>query len=424
VDQVMSAIGHFFPDASSSTRLKKHFFGVGGYFSPLANGESLVLRALVTHPAGEAVSEDTALIRSRAALLTHSDDQSAVRIAIEASNIGNERAKEFLDGFADGLHLKPYLVPQLSLSFVLDLIKKHPTLLGSPDVWIGPSERQLALASHIPPIPNTAAFCVELTRAILVATAWPALSSVLARCGYEAVRTVTEWIDNVPGSKVSVPDLVSNSLHEQRLLLPQILSREEVGARVLRIISSIVDPRIESIRSLGPATWRALASSEVALVSAAAQVRSDTFLLSLGLAVSESQEGDVELVRTGFSTVYNAARDDRLDEEIWRYIDPYLPWYLVTWDRCARLIRGVVHLFVDRRWPASEFVATFRTDEQFRRALEEAERTTTGTRYIRQMCGCLREGSIIVDELHEKILKPYCNRMSTRSNPKKSRPNW
>jgi len=79
-------------------------------------------------------------------------------------------------------------------------------------------------------------------------------------------------------------------------------------------------------------------------------------------------------------------------------------------DRCVRLIRGVVRLFLERQWPASEFLSTFLTAEQFQRAIEEADRTRTGSRYIKWMCDLTTSDSETVDEVHAQILARYCTR--------------
>jgi len=108
--------------------------------------------------------------------------------------------------------------------------------------------------------------------------------------------------------------------------------------------------------------------------------------------------------------VYDAARTSRLDDEVWHFLEPYLPWYLATWDRCARLIRGVVRLFVDRHWPASEFLATYAVGEQLTRALEEADRSGGGRRYIKKMRKLIAIGSLGVDKTHLEAVKEYWSR--------------
>jgi hypothetical protein len=288
---------------------------------------------------------------------------------------------------------------------VFDLIKQHPRLLTAPELWIGSLELQLALASHLPSVMDESVPGAELTQAILRANAWPALSSVLARYGSEAVQTVLAWVDDVQETEVSVPDLVSSALYEQRHLLIDIVKLQRLSPRALCLISSILDPRNEAVKLLGTWAWRSLAATQVRLTAPDAQLRSDAFLLSLGFSLSEF--GDVELVRKGFSSIYSAARDNFLNDEVWRYVEPYLPWYLVTWDRCARLVRGAVRLFLDRGWPVYEFVATFQTEEQFRRALMEAEGSARGYRFIVEMCGLLNRGLITVDAIHEQALRPY-----------------
>ncbi len=75
------------------------------------------------------------------------------------------------------------------------------------------------------------------------------------------------------------------------------------------------------------------------------------------------------MARESFSSIYWAAREQRLPWDLWKRLEAQLPWHLFEWDRCTRLIEGLAMRFVHRSWPASEFVNTFRTDEEFDRAV-------------------------------------------------------
>lgn len=405
VEQVLSATAHFFPETDSSKRLKAEFFGIGGTFSQTPGGEALALQALVTHPAAGSIPEDTAAIKQRAQSLATSGDERAIQIAMTAPKIGGIRAAQYLDGFAAGIRAKPEILPRLSLSLTFDLLKRHPALLTLSELWKASADQQLAIAAHMSSLHDLSEFGKQITEAVLIANAWPPLATVLAQFGYEAVTATLEWIDAIPKNELSLPEQFFWALGEQRDLLTEVVRQRPVGARALRVISALLDPRADNVRALGTRVWMRVVGQDIRLASVNADLRSRTFLLSLGLSLPGN--GNVQLVREGFSTVYDAALSGGLDDELWSYVEPYLPWYLVTWDRCARLIRGVVRLFVDRQWPASEFLSTFRTGEQFRRALEEADRTYRGSRYINGICELSRAGSLTTDTLHAEALDQY-----------------
>jgi hypothetical protein len=159
VDQVLAAASHFFPEASSSPRLKAEFFGVGGSFSQVpGQGEPSVLMALVTHPAASSIPRDIAAIEQRASSLVNVDPESALGIASAASNIGGVRGEQYLDGFAAGVRSKPKILHELPLSLTFDLLKRLPSLLASPEAWQGTVDYQLAVASHISSLNVTGEF--------------------------------------------------------------------------------------------------------------------------------------------------------------------------------------------------------------------------------------------------------------------------
>jgi hypothetical protein len=416
VEQVLSATSHFFPEADSSKRLKAEFFGVGGTFGQIPHrGESLVLRALVTHPAAGSIPAETAAIEQRAAALVSSDDKSAIEIATVASSIGGIRAQQYLDGFATGVGASPELLHRLSSSLTFSLLKRRPSLLTSPELWRGSTDHQLAIAAYVSSLHDLREYGRKITEAVLTANAWPSLASVLAQFGCEAVSAILEWIDAIPQTALSLPEPVFEALAEQRHVVTEVIQQKQIGARALRVVSAFLDPRADRVRALGTKVWVGVVGSETHLASVKAELRSRAFVLSIGLSLAG--EGDVQLVREGFSAVYDAARDSCLDDEIWSFVEPYLPWYLVIWDRCARLIRGVVRLFLDRQWPASEFIDTFQTAEQFHRALEEADMTRRGSRYIRGICDLISAGSLTVDHLRAEALKRYCHSSGDEDSP-------
>src|SRR6267154_1293036 len=54
---------------------------------------------------------------------------------------------------------------------------------------------------------------------------------------------------------------------------------------------------------------------------------------------------------------------------------------VVTWDRCARLTRGVVHQFLRRKWPASAFTLCCLKRHTFTAQTHHAYRISTSCRF-------------------------------------------
>lgn len=407
-EQTLSAVAHFFPDADSATRLKGEFFAAGGTLTRGSGGESLVLQTLVTHPGAGCIAEDTADIEQRARVLVSSDEEIAIRIAVAALNVGGPRAARYLNGFVAGVGSKPELLRGMSSRLKSELLDRQPALLAAPEIWAESSNEQLSLVAHIASLQNLSDLVSPICEAILAANAWPCMPTVLAKFGYPAVAAVLRWIDRIPQSTLSLPEPLLGALAAQQSVVTEVVRREALGKRALRVVSALLDPRADVVRALGTKVWAGLVGADVHLASISDEVRSKAFLLGIGLSVAA--EGDVRLVREGFSAVYEGALTGSLDDEVWRFLQPYLPWYLVSWDRCARLTRGVVSLFLDRHWPPSEFVLTFAAGEQLARALDEADGTHKGTRFIKNLCKQIEIGALEVDDAHLEALKAYCAR--------------
>ncbi len=404
-ETILSATSHFFPQADSSKRLKAEFFGIKGSLASSV-GEARVVRALVTHPAAASIPADVAAIEQRARTLVDSDDETAIQIAITATSLGGARAQQFLDGFAAGVISKPEIFHTLSSPLTFELLKMHPELLTSAGLWKVPASQQLVIAAYVPSLPRAAEYGKKITEAVIAANAWPAMPSLLAQFGYEAVGVILNWIDVSAPLPLSVPETLLSSLAEQRKFLIEIVRQNTLGVGALRVASTLLDPRAENVRGLGTKPWVRMLERNVHFASFKSELRSKAFALSLGLFLGD--EAAVQLVREGFSAVYEAARNSHIDDETWAFVEPYLPWYIVTWDRCARLIRGVVHLFLHRKWPASEFASTFITAEQFQRALDEAGGTRRGSRYVKGICEQARTGSLTMDKIHAEVLARHC----------------
>lgn len=417
-EQALSATAHFFPDPDSSSRLKAEFFAQGGYYSTMSGGEFAVLCALVTHPGANSVPGKIANITTRAQRLASSEPEAATRIALMALNIGGSRTSRFLGGFAAGIKSTSDVLSKLPLSLVFELLKERPKLAASSQIWERSAEEQIEIASLLSSVVIESALAFSITMAALNARAWSSLARLVANFGGEAVYAVLQWIDDLPEDVISLPSPVLFALNEHRQWMLRAVSASPhpvleafgarpPGVRSLHVLTSLLDPRSEDVRGLRAMPWFRLINSHVTLGTREQETRSKAFLLSLGLSLRNNNE--VLLVREGFSPVYEAARSNTLSEGVWGYVEPYMPWYLVTWDRCTRLIRGVVEAFLTRDWPASEFIATFKTEEQFRRALEEADRTYAGSRYIRSICDFVRTTVLPLEPYKKQCLDRYCD---------------
>jgi hypothetical protein len=231
------------------------------------------------------------------------------------------------------------------------------------------------------------------------------LGGALACYGADGATAALRWIDGRE-EPLLIPTQIIQALRENRSVIARVLAVEPIGRKGILTATLTLDPRSAEVRDVPTDVWAGAAGQAVVFADAYSQLRSKAFLLSVGL--SSDGPAAVTLVREGFSDVYEGAKEGGgLDHSLWGFIEPYLPWSRMTWDRCKRLVRGVVRQFIDRQWQQEEFLATFRSVEQLQRALDEASRTSRGFRYARSVCESAPQ-FLAAEDPRRRALADFC----------------
>jgi hypothetical protein len=78
-----------------------------------------------------------------------------------------------------------------------------------------------------------------------------------------------------------------------------------------------------------------------------------SFLLTL--AFCNAPPAPLDLVAESYQRVHQAAWEERLSDEAWSLVEPFVPElsWLKNWDKCERLNRGLIAAFIRHRWPSS-----------------------------------------------------------------------
>jgi len=345
VDQVLSAVGYFFPDPTSSSRLKFEFFGSNGHYSHAYGGEGQVLRALVTHPAADSIADEVAQIEPRARLLTSFDLETAINIALQALRLGGRRAAGFIDGFCEVVAVNEQALRVVPVSLVIELSARRPQLLTQSGVWRRQPAEQVSMCTVFANQEIFAEVSVgAVVRAILSGEAWHALSVICERFGREAILSVLEWIDSQDEEPLSVPHAVNGVLSARASSIMELVASGALGRRSLKVLSALLDARSYDVRRMGASHWIPIAEMDLRLANSAEEIHSRAFMLAIGLAFH-----NLRLIGVGFSHVYGVARANELPMADFDMMEPYLPWYSPKWDTCARLIRAAVRVFVSER---------------------------------------------------------------------------
>lgn len=430
-EQLISLIARFAPEPDASRRLKAAYFGRSETAWSSTRDATSVARALVVHPAVDSIPSDVAVIAARAAALVESNFLGAADLAAMAGKIGGSRGEEFLRGFAEGVASRPGLVSDLPLSVVLDLLKRSEALIGAPVIWSRPPVEQLEIAGYVVSLGLRAADGDTALMAALGARAWSAIGILIAHFPSNGVRTVLNWIEKSRPSGIALPAGVRRALEEHRHQIVEAVASHSVGPYALRTLTALLDPRSFEVRKLGAAVWLAVVSMEEAVSPDAesgaqkskwgstgadgdnweapySELVTDAFVLALGFLLRSGESA--ALVRAAFTRIYEAARVDGLPVYLWDYVEPELPWSRSNWDRCERLIKGAVRLFVDRRWPPEEFLATFGTREQLERAVSCAADSTSGRSYMRMICRECDYERDATPGYRRDVITAYCDR--------------
>jgi hypothetical protein len=212
--------------------------------------------------------------------------------------------------------------------------------------------------------------------------------------GSNAVTAVFAFIDAQVDRPIEVPQGLFDIADFASALSGASLDPDQLGVRSLALLTTIWDPRSAAVRRSSLSKWLKVTQGNVEFADDKLTRQSAVFLLTVGLGTWDST--GAALVSSSFSKVYQAAEKDDLSVTAWEQLEPNLPWYSPSWDKCARLIRAATRAFVDRPWPIDAFFPTFATHEQLDRAFGEIQRMWGGSRFLRRLKKRVRNRSIDV----------------------------
>jgi hypothetical protein len=254
-----------------------------------------------------------------------------------------------------------------STNSVAEVVGRHPELCDEPFLW-------QSLENHWPALASAPAIRGRVVQSLICGLLHHGPPSLLFASGsLVEIISPSVWVRSLRscietrGLKASAEDLVLRSLWKCQEEIRSELKLGGVG-QFLKVAAAALDLSPVEIQDfpldgnpIGPTPLPKLHDS-------GAELHASAFLLAIGLVRRDSAAAG--FMREGFSTIYIAAKHQRLPWDLWRRLEPELPWHFLEWDRCARLIEGCVARFSDLDWPTSEFLLTFAEDEEFDRALD------------------------------------------------------
>lgn len=380
-EKALSAIAYFYPKENEARRLKSELFGRDGYYTSKM-GEEAITRLLLTHPSASALDRDTASIKERTIELIRKDEEGATSLAILAGQLNSENAALLLDAYFAHSQWSDAIMARIPLPLILDMVSRQPCISSNPSLWMRLDGVE-AVSNILPGLASDPCVLNGALQAMIDARAWGALARAVDQLGAAALLQVFEIIESSQSEALDYSDEFFAIVSSQPSVLVDLILKMKIGPKSLRLLTSELDPRSRHWRRLGLSPWIAASKIHSPLLTSRRAIRSAVFFLALGLASNDQDAGFV--IAFSFTKVYEAAKSDALSDSLWDELESTLSWYSPSWDKCARLIKTVVRAFKERPWPLQYFPETFRTSEEFSRALHELDETRSGRRYIHRL---------------------------------------
>lgn len=306
------------------------------------------------------IEHTDAALRARADALSLSKHEDLVLRLVDQED--SQRVRVIVDAFYERCDVSA--VVRLPVSAAVEVLKRRPDLARDPSVW----QRSDDSASVVLQGLTTKGSFSD-------AIAYGLLGSENVRLLHDAENAgALEW---VRGARAFVDDHIVRAQTEEFILgrlwnsqseLHTVLNSVRFGS-FLKFAAAALDASRREAEAF-PLHNVDLRSQLPCLHDRGADLQACAFLVVV--ALSRKDEISSRLASEAFSAVYLAAREQRLPWDLWRRVEPLLPWHLLEWDRCARLVEGMVGRFLEHGWSSQDFFGTFSTDEEFDRAVSVA----------------------------------------------------
>lgn len=344
-----------FVDFAETEHLRQALFGGA---SKWALPENEVLPLVIEHNGAGFLECTPDEIRMRAGRLPITDLTEILKRALEERWSGSCPAALF-DAFYAKCDVNS--LDELPLSIVVEAIRLRPQLASDASLWGRSQDRARALLGALNKegeIAQATIFGLLANGDItLLREAWRFSASAWIRGGLAYVDAVEPGVD----IEAKLLEHLFAFRYDVPWELPPRLGRS------LKYVSAVIE-LTEREANKFPISSATVFAGLPSLRDPHAELHACAFLLLVGLCRPEPTAA--RFLSAGFATVYRAAAMGGLPWQVWRRLEPLLPGHVREWDKCERLIEGTVSRFIHRRWPARDFLLTFREDETFDRAAQ------------------------------------------------------
>ena len=367
LEDLLSLVTELFPGPGDGSHLKSLLFGGrrenDDVFLPRFE-EQDVLLAIGTTNHYQSFDADILKLTERGTILCADKPDTATWLVGELfRSTLNPLGEEILAGIISSMEPEvARRVANKQPQFLPALFQAKPSLACSSQLWLagGDRRRELfeAVATHKDLDPRV---IKSIVRALLESNSDGLMRRAFDQWGRDAIFETLDWMSEQDGA-------ISDSCREAlRIHVSVVADWAEIGSvgtfASFHALVRIVAPRVSEISNRNSEVWlrnfERLESKgrdgEVSYVCA--------FLLALGL--SNSPPAPLDLIEASFERVHEAARTQRLTDNAWFIVEPFVPElsWLFNWDKCERLRRGLVSAFLRYGWSRSELKLRIKSND-------------------------------------------------------------
>jgi hypothetical protein len=277
------------------------------------------------------------------------------------------------------------------------LLLYRPEVLGSPLLWdvLEPVEEALQIAKI-----NSLGNATIL--AIFLAKRDDLIQPVIEKFGVLAVlQCLSATIDS---AKERLETWLLPASRDTFAIAEFLASQSEIPFVLLYKLARLTSP--DSVpNDYGVDPWLIAFRSAIGTLKSEEALYLAAYFLSRSLG--RSTRSSDELALLGFEEIYFAAADSRMSESVWGLLEPRLPRnsFWLSWDRCTRIIMGVVNVFIERNLSPTIFCKLVQSDRLFSLLVDAAADSSNGRRYLRRACNLLMDSEGTQDAVLLKRIK-------------------
>ena len=350
---------------------------------------SAVVGCLLEHPGAWVVPREIASMEEKAKALARLSPSQALSLAQVAARTLGEHGEPYLVGIAHFLSNTADGLRDIQLSLLASLLRAYPELALESTVWNRSPDEQRVLfdkLDHEWVINHT----TRLIITIVAAQAWEGLRTFVNRFTKIAVESI---LDETEFGKLPASASLASLLQEHQQEVATALAHKSRSGSGIWLAAAVIDPRSRAMKTLAASAFSGLKSQDEPGDRDVALLAASTFLVA---ALSSQTGVGLRLLRPSFSLIYRAEENSQIQSVAWPRIEPFLPWNYPEWDHCARLLKAVVEKVVDAD-DFDQFVEIFSDIDLFRRAIETADWSWSGRRFIKSLRRASRIGGVNLD---------------------------